>query len=289
METNSEDNPDLTLPQPNSHRPVVLVLIDSWGIAPKYDGNVFNDLKLKTFSNLVKDYPLALLKNDKATIKERYQAMGAFGSLFKTISLSGLSQISLTESEKLLASWYYFGGERDASLEKETLKVFSSKTGSRQEDFKQAVPEIVKAALLDIKKGTHDFIVVSLANLDLVSATGDLKASKKAAKFLDNNLGLLVDAVLKQDGALIVTAAYGHAESMINMATELPQSGITTNPVPFIIVSREYQGKTIGLPDALDDDLSLVETAGNLESIAPTILRLLNIPRPSDLPGKSLI
>lgn len=235
METNSEDNPDLTLPQPNNHRPVVLALIDSWGVAPKYAGNVFTDLKLKTFSSLIKNYPLALLKNDKASIKERYQTLGAFGSLFKAISSAGLSQLNLVESEKLLASWYYFGGEKDESLEKETLKVFSSKTGSRQGDFKQVLPEIIKAALVDIKKGTTDFIVVNLSNLDLVSAAGDLKTSKKAAKFLDKNLGLLVDAVLKQDGALIVTAAYGRAESLINMATELPQSGITTNPVPFII------------------------------------------------------
>lgn len=284
MEINNEDNPDLITP-----KPVVLVLLDGWGIAPKYSGNVFANLKLKTFTSLVKNYPLALLSTGTLSIQERYQKIGAAGELSKIISEAGLSQLNLTESEKILSAWYHFSGGREKTLDGEDLKVVSSKPGSRQDDFKQVLPPIIKNCLLDIKKGLHDFIVVGLSNLDLVSATGDLEESKKAAKFLDKSLGKLVDAVLKQNGVLIVTAAYGHAESMINMATELPQSGITSNPVPFIIVSHKYQGRTIGLPDTLDDDLSLVETVGTLDNIAPTILKILNIPLEDNITGKSLL
>lgn len=289
MDISSEDNLDLAQPKTITPRPVVLVLLDSWGIAPKYSGNVFTDLKLKTFTDLVKNYPLALLAANQGSIKERYEILGASGLLSSEIFKAGLSQLNLTESEKLLDSWYHFNGGRDAALEKEELKVISSKTGIRQENIEQSLPEIVKISLTDIKKGLHDFIVVSLSNLDLVSATGDLDASKKAAKLLDKNLGQLADAVLKQHGVMIVTAAYGHAESMINMATELPQRGITNNPVPFIIVSHDYQGRTIGLPDTLDDDLSLVEVVGSLENVAPTILKILNIPLPDELSDKSLV
>ncbi len=284
MEINNEDNPDLITP-----KPVVLVLLDGWGIAPKYSGNVFANLKLKTFSDLVKNYPLAILSANGSTAQERYQKIGAHGMLSQKISEAGLSQLNLTESEKLLFSWHHFNGGREKLLNGEDLKVVSSKTGDRQEDFKQVLPVVIKNCLLDIKKGTHDFVVVGLSNLDLVSATGDLEESKEAAKFLDKNLGKLVDAVLKQNGVLIVTAAYGHAESMINMATELPQSGITNNPVPFIIVSHKYQGKTIGLPDTLDDDPSLVETVGTIDDIAPTVLKILNIQPPDSIEGKSLI
>ena len=287
--SSNEDNSDSILTKPVVPHPVVLVIIDAWGIAPKYSGNVFVDLKLKTFTSLVKNYPLALLDGDGASTKERYQKLGASGYLTKAISEAGLSQLNLTESEKLLSSWYHFNGERNSVLAKEELRVISSKTGNREEDVKQTLPEIVKIALLDIKKGLHDFIVVSLSNLDLISATGNLELSKEAAKLLDKNLGRLADAVLKQHGVMIVTAAYGHAEAMINMATELPQSGITTNPVPFIIVSREYQGRTIGLPDTLDDDLSLVESVGTLENVTPTILKILNIPSQEGSAAESLV
>ena len=288
MNTNNEDYPDSSRSKTAAPKPVVLVLVDSWGIAPKHSGNVFTDLKLKTFSGLVKNYPLALLSTHK-TIKDRYNLLGAAGLLTKAISEAGLSQLNLTESEKLTAAWHYFNGERDLSLEKETLKVISSKTGSRQEDFNQVLPEIIKIALSDIKKGHHDVLIISLANLDLVSASGNLETAKLAAKLIDKNLGRLVDTVLKQQGVLIMTAAYGHAESMINMATELPQSGITNNPVPFIIVSHDYQGRTIGLPDTLGDDLSLVDSVGTLENVAPTILKILNIPQPEEMTGTSLI
>ena len=58
---NLASEPDLTKDKQNSPRPVVFVLVDSWGIGPKHDGNVFTDLKLKNFSTLVKNYTTALL------------------------------------------------------------------------------------------------------------------------------------------------------------------------------------------------------------------------------------
>lgn len=287
MEKNNTDNSQagqIIIP-----RPVVLVLIDGWGIAPKYSGNVFTDLKLKNFSDLIKSYPLALIKSDKKSVSERYKTLGASGLLSEAIAANNLTQINFTESEKLLVSWHNFNGGRNKLLLKEDLKVVSSKTGKRQQDHKQVLPEILKLSLTDIKNGLHDFMIINLANLDLVSATGDLAASKLAAKLLDKSLGKLVDAVLKQNGVLLITAVYGHAESMINMATELPQIGTTNNPTPFIIVGQEYQGKTIGLIDTLDDDLSLIEPRGDLSNIAPTILKILNIAQPDEMVAKSLI
>lgn len=289
MDINNDTSSDDLISKPGPLRPVVLVLIDAWGIAPKYSGNVFADLKIKNFSSLIKDYPLALLSVPLDNAAKRYSLIGASGDLSLAISQAGLSQLNLTESEKLINSWHHFNSGRTELLAKEDLKVISSKTGARNLDYKQSLPEIVKLALADIKKETHDVLILNLANLDLVSATGDLLASKLAAKELDKSLGRLADAVLKQDGVMIVGAAYGHAESMINMATELPQSGITNNPVPLIIISRHYQGKNIGLSDTLDDDLSLVEPVGTLADISPTILKILNIPPPSKLPGESLI
>lgn len=267
-------------------KPVVIVFIDGWGIAPKHSGNVFGGAKVKNFSKLAKDYPLALLKSD-ASIRERYDILGGKGELSKIISAVGLTQINITESEKLLDSWYYLN-QRDYLLSGEELKVISSATGNRQENYQQVLPEVLKIALSDIKKGLHDVVFLSLANLDLVSATGDFSASKEAVKFLDKSLGSLVDAVLKHDGVLIITAAYGHAEAMINPATELPQPGITNNPVPLLIISNKLKGKTIGLPDVLDDDLSLVEPIGDLDRVYPTILKIIKQQLPDDLSEKSL-
>lgn len=298
MEPNADDNlEDLNKEDADKEeinkaarpRPVVLLLLDSWGIAPKNSGNAFSGLKLKTFSSLIKNYPVALLTSDKKTIKERYDSLGAAGKLTQLLSATGWSQVNIVESEKLLAAWYQLNGGRDQSLAGEELKIISSTIGSRQTDFKQMLPEITKAALNDIRKGLHDFLIVSLSNLDLVSAGGDLPATQEAIKLLDKNLKKIADEVLKKHGLLFIASAYGHAEAMINVATDLPESGITDNPVPFIIVGEKYQGLNIGLPDTFGSDLSLVEPIGTLTDITPTILKILEIEAPEDLPGKSLI
>lgn len=289
MEQSQPDNPDLIQDQTAIPHPVVLVIIDSWGIAPQHSGNVFTNLKLKTLSSLVKNYPIALLSAAKKNPAQRYESIGASGVLSEKIANLGFSQLNLTESEKVTLAWHYLNNGRDKLYNKEELKVISSKLGNRETDPKQSIPDIMKIALRDIKRGLHDFLIISLSNLDLVSATGNLDAAKDATKILDKNLGRLVDAVLKQKGLLIITAAYGHAEAMINEATELPESGVTENSVPFIIVGAEYEGKNIGLPDTLDSDLSLVETVGTLDDVTPTIFKILNITPPDSLSGKSLI
>lgn len=290
METlNTPDNPDLIKNKATLPHPVVLVLLDSWGIASLNPGNVFSSLKLKTFSSLIKSYPTALLSSDKKSSAERYSSLGASGLLSERLSATGFSQLNLCESEKAINSWHHFNGGREKLLNGEELNVVSSKTGDRKNCPEQVLPEIMKIALRDIKKGLHDFLIISLSNLDLISATGDLEYAKEAAKVLDKNLGKLVSTVLKQKGILIICAAYGHGEAMLNSATELPESGISNNPVPLIIVGQEYMGKNIGLPEALDGDLSLVEPTGTLNDLTPTILNILNITPPDGMLGESLI
>jgi 2,3-bisphosphoglycerate-independent phosphoglycerate mutase len=289
MEQDKIENSDPIESTKITPRPVVLVLLDAWGIAPHHFGNVFSNLKLRTFSALIKNYPSALLSCSGKTPAERYELLGAKGLLTETISAANLSQLNLTESEKLILAWHHFNGGRDSYLSKEDLKVLSSKIGNRAEQPEQVLSELMKIVLIDVKKGLHDFVVINLANLDLVSATGDLEAAKRAAKILDKKLGQLVSAVTKHQGVLIVSAAYGHAEAMLNMATELAQDGITDNNLPFIIVGQEYEGKTLGWPDVLGSDLSLVEPVGTLTDVAPTILKILNITPPANLGGESLI
>jgi 2,3-bisphosphoglycerate-independent phosphoglycerate mutase len=289
MENKLVDNPDSLDQSKIGPLPVVFLLIDSWGIGQNHPGNVFFELKLKNFSALVKKYPIALLGDHGSDKAQRYKAMGGNGLLTKTLAEAGLSQLNITESEKLIDAWFHFNGDRDTKLAKESLQVISSEIGDRQNNPKQVATKITDLALSAIKKDKANFLFVSLSNLDLVTATGNLEAAKDAAKILDKNIGRLVSTVLKHKGLLIITSAYGRAESMINMATELPNLEISDNPVPFLIVSAEYEGKTIGLSDPLNSDLSLLATAGKLDDITPTILDILNLKAPDGLKGESLI
>ncbi|MBU1179386.1 hypothetical protein KJ885_00390, partial [Patescibacteria group bacterium] len=63
----------------------------------------------------------------------------------------------------------------------------------------------------------------------------------------------------------------------------------TTNPVPFIIVGEKFEGQSMGLPEGVGADLSLVPPVGTLGDVAPTILHVLGIKQPKEMTGKSLI
>ncbi|MGC1489546.1 MAG: 2,3-bisphosphoglycerate-independent phosphoglycerate mutase, partial [Albidovulum sp.] len=87
-------------------------------------------------------------------------------------------------------------------------------------------------------------------------------------------LGLVLEALDKSGGAMIVTADHGNCEKMIDPLTGGPHTAHTTNPVPVILVG--------GPPGAALSD-------GRLADLAPTLLDLLALPLPAEMTGKSLI
>ncbi|MCX6740158.1 MAG: hypothetical protein NTZ49_02935, partial [Candidatus Parcubacteria bacterium] len=63
----------------------------------------------------------------------------------------------------------------------------------------------------------------------------------------------------------------------------------STNPVPLLIIGNDWEGKNIGLPDAVAGDLSLVKPSGILADVAPTILKIMGVKQPDDMTGTPLI
>jgi 2,3-bisphosphoglycerate-independent phosphoglycerate mutase len=86
-----------------------------------------------------------------------------------------------------------------------------------------------------------------------------------------------VGKVLEKKGTALVTADHGNAECKINSKGEESPSH-TTNPVPFILVSEK--------PDLKNAKLA---KGGSLIDIAPTILDIMNIKKPQEMTGESLI
>ena len=125
-----------------------------------------------------------------------------------------------------------------------------------------------------INSSTYDFIVVNYANADMVGHSGIFSAAVKAVEAIDAQLGLLRDAILKQDGIMMITADHGNIEDMID-DHDNPHTAHTINPVPFILIASD--AKNIKLKN------------GKLSDIAPTILNLMNIEKPLEMTGQNLI
>jgi 2,3-bisphosphoglycerate-independent phosphoglycerate mutase len=111
----------------------------------------------------------------------------------------------------------------------------------------------------------------------MVGHTGNLKAGIKACEAVDKCLGKVVGSVLSKNGVCLIVADHGNVEEMISPKTGEISTKHSLNLVPFIVVDRKLQGKIEVLP------------TGTLADVAPTILKIMNIPKPECITGRSLI
>ena len=194
--------------------------------------------------------------------------------------LSDIKQLYLAETEKYAHVTYFFNGGYSGRVNGEDQAVIAS-PDVRSYDATPAMEsrELAKTAIYDLKNKKYDFTVLNLAAPDMIAHTGNLEAGIKCCHEVDKYLGQIIKAYLGVGGTVIVTADHGNIEEMINLETGEIDTEHSTNPVPFIIVNKQYGGaKKIGLREG-----------GVLGDIAPTILALMGAEKPKEMTGKSLI
>lgn len=106
----------------------------------------------------------------------------------------------------------------------------------------------------------------------MVGHSGMVEPTVKAIEAVDEGLGRVVDAILARGGYAIITADHGNSETMMDENGN-PHTAHTTVPVPVIVTK---------------DGISL-RGDGALSDLAPTMLDLLEVEKPSDMTGSSLI
>lgn len=293
---------DLPLDQEklNRPKPLVLLLVDGWGVAAESEANALTSAKTPTFLNFIKEYPVAVLKSFGVNLNFNYLSLGAgrelsnensepINCLTELIANNGLKQIKISETERFAAVTHYLNGHHEAKENGEEWVIVSSESGKHENKpslaLKRNYNELVKA----IEEEKYDFILASWPLLDLVASSGDFALVKKAAENIDSYLKKLFIVLENKGGVLVISSTHGNAERMKNVATDLADCDITENSVPLMIIGSAFKGKTIGLADTINNDLSLLTPAGNLADIAPTILKILEIDQPVEMTGHSLI
>jgi 2,3-bisphosphoglycerate-independent phosphoglycerate mutase len=140
-----------------------------------------------------------------------------------------------------------------------------------------STPGIAEEVLKKIKHRNYDFIVVNLAAPDMVGHSGNIPATIQAVQAADKMMGEVVNLVLAQYGAVVITADHGNAEAKIATDGGV-QTSHTSNPVPLIVISRELMTSSQKkLP------------SGILADVAPTVLSLLGLNIPSTMTGHNLL
>lgn len=206
--------------------------------------------------------------------------------LAKVLSDAGVRQLHIAETEKYAhVTFFLNGGSEKAFPNEDRLLIPSPRDVPYDQKPEMSGREITEKILQELEENKYDVIIANYANADMVGHTGNLPAIVKAVEFVDGWIGQIADAALKVNGLLIVTADHGNAEQSMNLQTGVIDKEHTSNPVPFLVVGKEWEGHG-GLAGR---DLSAITPVGFLSDVSPTILVLLGIPKPAEMTGRTLL
>jgi len=200
------------------------------------------------------------------------------GLLGEHVSGKGLTQFRCAETEKYPHVTFFFNDYREEPFDGEERALVPSPRDVATYDLKPEMSalEVTEACLTRIEAGIPELLVLNYANCDMVGHTGSLAAAIRAAEVVDRSVERVVEAVLAQGGAAIVTADHGNAEQMVDPASGRPHTAHTTYEVDLIVVDRERRGKRL-------------RSGGRLADVAPTALELMGLDQPAEMDGQSLL
>ena len=248
--------------RPDRAREITRAIVD-----PDFDG--FERNFVKTYFVTFTNYDETLLPYVHIAFKKE-EIKNTFGEY---ISKLGLTQLRIAETEKYAHVTFFFNGGEEKQYEGEDrILIPSPKVETYDMKPEMSAGEVTDKVVEAINSRKYDAIILNYANPDMVGHTGSLEATVKALEFLDGCVKRVVDAIENNDGTLLITADHGNAEQMIDYKTGELHTAHTTNPVPLVLIGR---------------DVKLKE--GRLADLAPTMLDLMNLAKPEEMTGESLI
>ena len=186
----------------------------------------------------------------------------------------GKTQLRIAETQKYAHVTFFFNGGEEKTFEGED-RILIKSPDVETFDMKPEMSayEVCDAVCGAIDSDKYDVIILNYANCDMVGHTGVFDAAVKAIEAVDECVGRMVDKIVAKGGVALITADHGNADKMMEPDGS-PFTAHTTNPVPFIVV---------GAGDVQ------VREGGVLADLAPTMLKIMGLPQPAEMTGKSLI
>jgi 2,3-bisphosphoglycerate-independent phosphoglycerate mutase len=194
-------------------------------------------------------------------------------TLGEVLSKAGKKQLRIAETEKYPHVTFFFSGGREDVFEGEKrIMVPSPKVATYDLQPEMSAPEVTKKVIEAINTNEFDFICLNFANSDMVGHTGVYTAIETALHTVDNCVMQVVKTALTNHYSVILTADHGNSDFAINVDGS-PNTAHSCNPVPCFLFDTDY--KKIN--------------HGKLADIAPTILKLMEIPIPAEMTGNEIV
>ena len=229
---------------------------ESMKIDNKLTVNALTVLNIATITQYDKNFPLDVMFPKEAPKN----------TLGDVISKAGLSQVHTAETEKYAHVTFFFNGGVEDELKGEKRVLIPSPNVATY-DMKPEMSAVeVCQAVSNAMNDNEDFIVVNFANGDMVGHTGDFEAGIKAVECVDTQLGILLDNAKQQNYNVIITSDHGNCEKMKDENGDMLTNHTVGDVFCFIIANGV---------DKINN--------GSLNNIAPTVLKLMNLPIPEEM------
>lgn len=218
-----------------------------------------------------------------------YESAPPPNTLGEVISNAGIRQWRIAEKEKEAHVTSFLNGGRMTPSDGERRCIVASRfmRGDQYVVHPEMSAREITSTLIERLNDDAVLYAVNLANLDMIGHTGNLAATERAVRVVDDCIGQIANAALERgDTALIITADHGNAEELLDPFTGGEDTQHSTRSVPIVFVLPEVQQ---GQEGESIESLTRRESTGSLIDVAPTILKLLDIKIPKEMTGSALI
>lgn len=195
-------------------------------------------------------------------------------TLAETVAKTGGKQLHIAETEKYAHVTFFLNGGQEKEFENEDRILINSprvKTYDMQPEM--SAYDVANALSAQLDRQYYDLAVVNFANGDMVGHTGKYSAIVKAVQTVDECLKQVVETARRKGYKTIIIADHGNCDNALNKDGS-ENTAHSLNPVPFIYVDDSYEGKVAD---------------GKLADVAPTLLEIMDVEKPEEMTGNSLL
>ncbi len=258
-------------------KPVCLVIIDNFGINYLSSDNE----NFSYFKKMSETFPFLMIRSTDTNIDYPWNSYIELGtgscikdetnkiSICNIIRDAGLNQLYVGESE-LYTNLTYFFSNKNKIIDDRITKILISETKSDTyfEDSDFMASSITSKFLKEIEKKIYDFAVIGYPNLM------NNKNIELVSSVLSSKIKLIVDTVLAINGAVLITSNSSSSKD--------------NNFVPLFVISKDFENKSFVSHNHFKA-LNQQSVSGSTYNVAPTILKIMGISKPSEIRGVSLI
>ncbi len=201
-------------------------------------------------------------------------------TLAEVLSKAGLGLLKISESEKEIHVGFFMNGKSNEVFPGEERIVVPSPEAVSSYALKpeMSASQVAEKVSLKLNDPPYRVIVANLANVDVLGHIEDKAAVLKAVEEVDRQLGKIIEDCRTQAVTLVVTSDHGTVEEWLYPDGTV-NTGHTKNPVPFVLADFSAEA-----PERWN-----LKKGGELADVAPTLLALLELAKPPEMSGESLI